>query len=87
MFNQDLSDWDVRHVVRFSQMFLGATHFNRSLCNWGEQILQHPEKHNDVDVNVSGMFSVTSCFNTSDPIFSTEATTDIRIGPFCYPCS
>ena len=83
MFNQDVSDWNVQRVIQFSQMFSGTTHFNHSLCRWGEQILHHQEEQNFIAINVSGMFSVTSCLNSSDPIFRTS---DTDIGPFCHPC-
>lgn len=86
MFNHDVSDWNVQNVVRFSQMFAGATHFNHSLCSWGEQMLQQHEEQKAIDLNVSGMFSVTSCSNTSDPIFRMTTTSDIDIGPFCHSC-
>ena len=86
MFNQDVSKWNVGRVVQFSQMFMGATHFNHSLCHWGEQILQHSEESDDIDRNVSGMFNVTSCLLTSDPIFMTTANSDTGLGPFCHLC-
>jgi Mycoplasma protein of unknown function, DUF285 len=86
MFNQDLSEWNVQNVLQFSQMFASATHFNHSLCHWGEQILQHHVERSGVIVNLSGMFNATSCLNTSDPTYTTTTSSDGSSGPFCHSC-
>jgi hypothetical protein len=89
MFNQDISGWDVQSVAQFSQMFMGATHFNYSLCHWSDPISQHyaDQKINGIVINVSGMFNVTSCLYTADPKITAIATSDDDFGPFCHSCT
>jgi surface protein len=54
-FDQNLNDWDVRHVVNMAKMFDCATSFNKPLNKW---------KVANV-ANMSGMFHNARCFNQS----------------------
>ena len=76
-FNQDLSSWDVRNNEQFYNMFANARSFNQSLCPWSLAI--------QATTNVTGMFSGTSCLNTSDPTSSDGPF--LSNGPFCHPCN
>ena len=76
-FNQDLSSWDVRNNEQFYNMFANARSFNQSLCPWSLAI--------QTTTNVTGMFSGTSCLNTSDPTSSDGLF--LSNGPFCHPCN
>jgi hypothetical protein len=46
LFNQDISGWDVSHILNAESMFSGATSFNRNLSSW----------------NVSNMTTMNSMF-------------------------
>ena len=76
-FNQDLSSWDVRNNEQFYNMFTNARSFNQSLCPWSLAI--------QATTNVTGMFSGTSCLNTSDP--TSSGGPFLSNGPFCHPCN
>ena len=76
-FNQDLSSWDVRNNEQFYNMFANARSFNQSLCPWSLAI--------QATTNVTGMFSGTSCLNTTDPTSSDGLF--LSNGPFCHPCN
>jgi surface protein len=73
-FTGNLSSWDVSSVTNMYQMFKDAKSYNGDLCDWGSRI--------DTLIDVTDMFTDTSCPVTSDPDLSTSPP-----GPFCVGCS
>ena len=69
-FNQDISDWNVRDVDSFNEMFDGANSFNQSLCDWRSKVRD--------DASFDNMFRNSACLETDDPV--------PPLGPFCHSC-
>jgi surface protein len=56
-FNQDISSWDVSHVLTMLLMFAGATSFNQDIHLWDVSLVQ----------NMSNIFDGAAAFNNGSP--------------------
>ena len=59
-FNQDISGWDVSHVLTMLLMFAGATSFNKNLSAWDVSLV----------TNTSNMFAGATAFNNGGAALS-----------------
>ena len=57
IFNQDISNWDVSHVLTMLLMFAGATSFNQDIHLWDVSSVQ----------NMSNIFDGATAFNNGSP--------------------
>jgi surface protein len=75
-FNQDISMWNILNVQTMNSMFYNATSFHQDLCRWGA-LIQSP------GVNVTNMFTGSSCQETSDPVVSAKT---VNGSSWCQVC-
>jgi surface protein len=75
-FNQDISMWNISNVQTMNSMFYNATSFHQDLCQWGT-LIQSP------GVNVTNMFTGSSCQETSDPVVSAKP---VNGSSWCQVC-
>eukprot|EP00978_Attheya_sp_CCMP212_P029108 scaffold102394_cov35-Attheya_sp.AAC.1 len=77
-FNQDLSAWDVSSITTMQNMFNSASAFNQDLCAWASK---RPQL-----ASVDGIFSSSSCINSSTPVLNSGTPGVPHDGPFCSTC-